>query len=59
MRDRFDYNHVSILLYDPEHDDLVLQAQANRDHGPSDIGLRIPVGEHVVGQRPRRPARRC
>lgn len=50
VRDRFDYNHVSILLYDPEQDDLVLQAQANRTDGPSDIGLRIPVGEHIVGR---------
>ncbi len=49
MRDRFDYNHVSILLYDPECDDLVLQAQANRGDGPSDIGLRIPIGAHIVG----------
>ncbi len=50
VRDRFDYNHVGILLYHPERDDLVLQAQANRDDGPSDIGLRIPLGEHIVGK---------
>jgi GAF domain-containing protein len=50
MRERFDYNHVSILLYDPEDDDLVVQAQANRHPGPSDLGLRIAVGAHVVGR---------
>ncbi len=49
MRDRFDYNHVSILLFDPERDDLVVQAQANRGDGPTDLGLRIPVGAHIVG----------
>ena len=49
MRDRFDYNHASILLYDPERHDLVVQAQANRDEGPSDLGMRIPIGEHITG----------
>jgi GAF domain-containing protein len=50
LRERFDYNHVSILLYDPEHDDLVVQAQVNRADGPLDLGLRIPIGAHVVGR---------
>jgi GAF domain-containing protein len=50
VRDRFNYNHVGIMVYDADGDELVLQAQANRGDGPSDLGLRIPVGAHIVGR---------
>lgn len=50
VRSRFDYNHCGIMVHDPDTDELVLQAQANRGAGPDDLGLRIPVGAHVVGR---------
>ena len=50
VRDRFDYNHVGIMVHDAERDELVLQAQANRGNGPDDLGLRIPVGAHISGR---------
>jgi GAF domain-containing protein len=49
VRDRFDYNHVGILLYDSEQGNLVLRAQANHDNALSDLGLRIAVGDHLAG----------
>ena len=63
MRERFDYNHVSILLYDPEHDDLVVQAQANR--APGAVGSRLADRGRCACRRSRRrdpaagPDQRC
>ncbi|MDP9372064.1 MAG: GAF domain-containing protein, partial [Chloroflexota bacterium] len=50
VRAIFDYSHVGIVLHAPETDELVVRAQSNRQGGASDLGLRIPVGEHLVGQ---------
>ncbi|HEX5505033.1 MAG TPA: GAF domain-containing protein [Thermomicrobiales bacterium] len=49
VRAIFGYAHVVILLHEPEAAELVLRAHARDGDDSGDLGLRIPVGEHVVG----------